>query len=178
MTIKFSKQNPRYQYKNDPTSGVNTLSPETTEAGLEEAYGDEALTISPEKICFVIVRARKFDVKDANSEQESGSNPADDNMLEVLEDTSGDPVYQELRSFISDLTEDEQIDLVALAWLGRDGYTHSDWLQVRAEALQAHRSQKQLTADYLLGIPLLGDYLEESLSLFGRSCEEFEIGRL
>ena len=34
------------------------------------------------------------------------------------------------------------------------------------------------TADYLLGTPLLGDFLEEGLSLLGRACEEFEIGRL
>jgi len=27
-------------------------------------------------------------------------------------------------------------------------------------------------------MPLLGDFLEEGLSLLGRSCEEFEIGRL
>ena len=31
----------------------------------------------------------------------------------------------------------------------------------------------QHTADYLLGTPLLADYLEESLSQFGHSCEGF-----
>jgi hypothetical protein len=123
-----------------------------TEIGLEEAYGDEALTISPEKVCFVIVKAREFDVKDSNSELESGSNPADDNMLEVLEDSADDPVYEELTSFIGDLTEDEQIDLVALTWLGRDDYTLGDWPRLRSEALHAHRSPKQSTADYLLAL--------------------------
>ncbi|MGA9084443.1 MAG: DUF3775 domain-containing protein [Pseudolabrys sp.] len=34
------------------------------------------------------------------------------------------------------------------------------------------------TATYLLGMPLLGDFLEEGLSLLGYSCEEFEINRL
>jgi hypothetical protein len=28
------------------------------------------------------------------------------------------------------------------------------------------------TAEYLLGMPLLGDYLDEGLSLLGRSCTE------
>jgi hypothetical protein len=29
-----------------------------------------------------------------------------------------------------------------------------------------------------MGTPLLGDYLEEGLSAFGHSCEDFEIGRM
>ena len=31
---------------------------------------------------------------------------------------------------------------------------------------------------YLLGTPLRADYLEEGLSQFGLSCEDFELGRL
>ncbi|MCR4283373.1 MAG: DUF3775 domain-containing protein, partial [Bauldia sp.] len=68
-----------------------------------------------------------------------------------------------------------QIDLVAIAWLGRGDYTAADWASVRAEAAGAHNRN---TANYLLGMPLLGDYLEEGLTLLGRSCEEYEIGRL
>jgi len=144
----------------------------------DETYGDEVLTISPEKVCFVIVKAREFDVKDVDSELESGSNASDDQMAGVLEDRGDDAVVQELTSFISDLTEDEQIDLVALAWLGRDGDTIEDWASQREEAARAHGSHERGTARYLLGMPLLSDYLEEGLSMFGRSCEQFEIGRL
>ena len=93
----------------------------------------------------------------------------------MLEDHSDDPVVEELTSLINSLSEDEQIDLVALTWLGRDDYTATDWPEVRAEAARAHNKR---TAEYLLGTPLLGDFLEEGLSLLGRSCEEFEIGRL
>jgi hypothetical protein len=39
-------------------------------------------------------------------------------------------------------------------------------------------SRAEQTASYLLGMPLLADYLEEGLSLFGQSCEDFEINRL
>jgi hypothetical protein len=59
--------------------------------------------------------------------------------------------------------------------LGRDDYTVSDWPAVREEAARAHNDR---TALYLLGTPLLGDFLEEGLSMLGYSCEEFEIGRL
>lgn len=133
------------------------------------------LSISSEKVCFIIFKAREFDVKDAVSEPEPGSNPSDDKDMAVLEDHKDDPVLEELTSLIDSLSEDEQIDLVALAWLGRGDYEASDWLEVRGEAAYAHN---QATANYLLGMPLLGDYLEGGLSMLGYSCEEFEINRL
>jgi hypothetical protein len=139
---------------------------------------DDDTGLSPEQVCFITVKAREFDVKDVDSEQEYGSNPADNKMVAVLENRRDDPVYQELASFISALTEDEQIDLVALAWLGRDDNTIEDWLSIREEAAEAHRSHARQTARYLLGMPLLGDFLEEGLSQFGESCEPYEIGRL
>lgn len=136
-----------------------------------------ALSISPEKVCFVIVKAREFDAKDIVTEPDSGSNPSDDNMISVLEDHGDDPVVQELVSFISDLSEDEQVDLVALAWLGRDDNTIDDWPGLREEAARAHRSRPSQAAEYLLGIPLLGDYLEEGLSQFELSCADFPANR-
>ena len=123
------------------------------------------LTISPEKVCFIIMKAREFDAKDEVSEPDPGSNPSDDKDAAVLEDHSDDPVVEELTSLINSLSEDEQIDLVALTWLGRDDYGASDWPTVRKEAARAHTER---TADYLLGTPLLGDFLEEGLSLLGR----------
>jgi hypothetical protein len=83
-----------------------------------------------------------------------------------------------LRSFIAAISEDEQIDLVALAWLGRDDNTIEDWLAIREEAERAHVSRTDHTANYLLGMPLVSEYLAEGLSLFGLSCEDFELGRL
>jgi uncharacterized protein DUF3775 len=134
-----------------------------------------ALTISPEKVCFVIVKAREFDAKDETTDPDPGSNPSDDKGVAVLEDHGDDPVVEELTSFIGALSEDEQIDLVALAWLGRDGSGIDEWADTRREASRAHNHR---TASYLLGMPMLPDFLEEGLSLLGLSCEEFEMGRL
>jgi Protein of unknown function (DUF3775) len=133
------------------------------------------LTISPEKVCFIIIKAKEFDAKDEVTEPDPGSNPSDDKDTAVLEEHEDDPVVEELTSLINSLSEDEQVDLVALAWLGRDDYSASDWPTVREEAARAHN---QRTAEYLLGMPLVGDFLEEGLSLLGFSCEEFEIERL
>ena len=74
-------------------------------------------------------------------------------MLSVLEDHKDDPVVFELRGFIGALTEDEQIDLVALAWLGRGDGSLADWEELRAEGARAHNKR---TASYLLGMPLSG----------------------
>jgi hypothetical protein len=136
------------------------------------------LSISPEKVCFIIIKAREFDVKDAATEPDPASNASDDGMISVLETHGDDPVVDELTSFISSLSEDEQIDLVALMWLGRDDNTVEDWSAIREEAARAHRSSARHTSDYLIGTPLVSDYLEEGLSLMGRSCEAFEINRL
>ena len=133
------------------------------------------LQISPEKVCFIVIKAREFDVKDAVTEPDPGSNPSDDKMASVLEDHADDPVMQELLSFMGDMSEDEQIDLVALAWLGRGDYSAEDWPTVRAEAADAHNDN---TPAYLLGMPMLGDFLEEGLGLLGYSCEQFEVNRL
>lgn len=134
-----------------------------------------SLSISPEKVCFIVVKAREFDAKDIVTDPEGGSNASDDSMISVLEDHRDDPVVQELRGFIGALTEDEQVDLVTLAWLGRGDGTVDDWDELRAEALRAHNNR---TATYLLGMPLLPDHLEEALSMLGLSCEEFETGHL
>jgi hypothetical protein len=130
------------------------------------------LSISSEKVCFVVLKAREFDVKNVDtSSDEDGSNPADDGLIEVLEDRPDDPVEQELVAFIEAMSEDEQVDLVTLAWLGRGDGTLADWADLRDEAAAAHNNR---TASYLLGMPLLPDYLEDALAEFGRSCEEFE----
>ena len=130
------------------------------------------LSISAEKVCQIAAKARQFDVKDAVTDPDSGSNPTDDAMVDVLEDDHDDPVYQELVAYIGGLTEDERIDLVALTWLGRGDFEIDDWENLRAEAARSHNKR---TARYLLGLPLLPNYLEDALSQFGRSCAD-ELG--
>ena len=133
------------------------------------------LSISSEKVCFLIVKAREFDVQDVETDPDSGSNASDDRMVSILEDHADNPTLQEITSFIDDLSEDEEIDLVALMRLGRDEESLEAWPELRAEAARQHNKR---TAEYLLGEPMLGDYLEEGLSLFGKTCTEFEIGRM
>jgi hypothetical protein len=131
------------------------------------------LVISSEKVFFFIAKAREFDVKDVVTDPDSGSNAADDGMLSVLEDHGDDPTEQELRSFIDALTEDEQIDLVALTWLGRGDGTIDEWNDLREEADRLHNKR---TAAYLMAKPMLADHLEEGLAEFGVSVDDSELG--
>ncbi len=154
---------------------VTTMQARSNQTEIADDENESPLTISPEKVCFIIIKAREFDAKDEVTEPDPGSNPTDDKEVAVLEEHEDDPVVQELTSLINSLSEDEQIDLVALAWLGRNDYSAGDWPAVREEAARAHN---QRTAEYLLGMPLVSDFLEEGLSMLGFSCEDFEIGRL
>jgi hypothetical protein len=128
------------------------------------------LAISAEKVAYLIEKAREYDVKEADSDPDSGSNPTDDDAIDVLQDNGSDPVGQELANFIAALNEDEQIDLVALMWLGRGDGEPDDWDELRARAVEAraeYQTPQRETAHYLLGEPMLGDLLADGLDAFG-----------
>src|ERR1700759_1828454 len=129
------------------------------------------LGISVEKVRFIIVKARQFDAKEGDSDPDEGSNAADDGMADVLEDKpETDAVRQELVAFINKgLDEEEQVNLVALAWLGRGTYDVDEWKDALDTARTEHNKR---TAQYLLGLPLLGDYLADGLEAFGESFDD------
>ena len=127
------------------------------------------LTIDPDKVCQIIVKARAISAKTDAVEDDPASNMADDEMLEVLTDAPEDATEQEVAEFIDGLNVDEQCELVALAWIGRGSFIKEEWREALREARHAHNER---TADYLLGLPLLGDYLADGLAEFGHTCDE------
>jgi hypothetical protein len=124
------------------------------------------LAISVDKVGFLIEKTREFDVKEAETDPDSGSNPTDDDMIDVLEDDGSDPVAQEISGFINAMTEDEQIDLIALMRLGRGDGSIEEWNDLRREAAEV---RGRSTSRTLLGEPLVSDYLAEGLDAFGLS---------
>jgi hypothetical protein len=130
------------------------------------------LTIPLEKLAYVIEKAREFDAQ-VPSDAEEGSNAADDDEREILLDTPDDPTEQELRDAIDGLGIPERQELLALMWLGRGDYDAESW----SEALQqARQTQSASETTYLLGTPLLGDYIEEGVAALGLSLEDFRRG--
>ena len=128
------------------------------------------LGVAPEKVRFVIVKARQFDAKEEGTDPDEGSDAIDDGMTDVLEDDpDNDAVQQELTAFINSMDEEEQTNLVALAWVGRGTYGVDEWQEALDTAKTEHNKR---TAQYLLGLPLLGDYLAEGLEAFGESFDD------
>ena len=108
------------------------------------------LTIPLSTLGWIIVKARAFDSKDVDAD---------------------DPTFDELTSWISDLNDFQKAELVAVFWLGRDDGDASDFAGLLTEA---QSQQGKSTARYLLGSPLLGDYLEEGLERLGIGASEIE----
>jgi hypothetical protein len=114
-------------------------------------------------VSFIIVKAREYDVKEADSDPADGSNPTDDGQTDILVDKQDDPVREELLGAINGLRDDQRARLVALAWLGRGTYALDEWQDAVTTARREHNAR---AAEYLLGLPLLGDYLEDGLAMF------------
>ncbi len=133
-----------------------------------EMNDEQALAVSPDKVCFVIGKAREFHAKEEVVIPEEPTAPTDDWALQVLADHKDDPSYLELHELIDAMDVEEQINLVALMWLGRGDFSTAEWSEALEEAgdrLSAH------TADYIIATPLVADYLEEGLSALGYTCE-------
>ena len=127
--------------------------------------------LSAEKVCFILIKAREFEAQEEVVEPDPGSNAIDEGFRGSLEAYADDPTYEEIKDFIDSLNDDEQAELVALAWVGREDYAVDDWAQAVADAKDRHSGA---TSDYLLGTPMLPDFLEAGLSQFGQSCDEYE----
>ncbi len=140
---------------------------------MEPNDDSDELTISPEKVFFIIVKAREFDEKVAPTDPDSGSNPSDDRGVDVLEEEAEDTVEEELEAALGALNADEQLDLIALMWLGRGDF--ASFAQAREEA---EDMRDKHIPSYLMGTPKLGDFVEEGLAQLGYSLEDFEKNRL
>jgi hypothetical protein len=133
------------------------------------------LEIALDKVAHVIVKAREYDAKVGTWDDTAEAGDAAEDPSSILEDYAGDPTRAELATFIDGLNDDEQAHLVALTWIGRGTFAPEEL----AEAVETARNERvSATSQYLLGIPLLADYLEEGLDKLGISVEDAERGVL
>jgi hypothetical protein len=135
----------------------------TPSADNPRKVSEPVLNLPLDKVSFIILKAREYDVKESDSDPDEGSNAVDDGQTDVLTDKQDDPVREELLGAIRGLNEEERMRLVALAWLGRGTYAKEEWRDAVAMARSEHSRR---TAEYLLSLPLLGDYLEDGLAMF------------
>jgi hypothetical protein len=128
------------------------------------------LTITPDSPFSIVLKARQFDAKVEETDPDSGSNPTDDSSVDALEFGADDDTLHELNSAISDLNDDEQCDLIALIWLGRGDFTLGEWNDARAAAIDIGRER---TLRYVAGIPSVSDYVEDGLSQFNQTVQDY-----
>lgn len=127
------------------------------------------LDLNPERVCNIIQLAHEFHAKEAVVIPEVPNNPGDDWALQVLADHLDDATYRQLKYAIDDLEPDQQAQLLALFWLGREDYSLEEW----EEAVRIARDNLSAsTAEQVIAVPYIADYLDEGLRIHGYSCEE------
>ena len=129
------------------------------------------LAINPQTIGYITNMAREFHAKEQVSIPEEPLSATSDWAMQVLADHQDDPTYVELKTTIEDLEPDQQVQLVALMWLGRGTFSTEEWENALQEAGDRWNEN---TANYLIGTPLLANYLEEGLAQLGYSSADYE----
>ncbi len=139
------------------------------------------MDLAIDKIRMLIVEARRLEVKEAATDPDAGSNAIDDGFADVLADQPGDEggrdgAEEEMRGLVAGLNVDEAADLLALVYVGRGDMEPEDWALARMLAAERLNAATLDLADYLLGIPDLGDLLDEALSAMGETVADREAG--
>jgi len=77
----------------------------------------------------------------------------------------------EFRGLVDRLNEDEQAELVAIMWIGRESF----FAEELKEAIATAKAEATTPcSDYLLGTPHLSDHLENGLDALGISALDVE----
>ncbi|KXO75209.1 DUF3775 domain-containing protein [Brucella anthropi] len=124
-----------------------------------------------ENLEFIIAKAREYDVQVPATDEQSGSNASDDNEVDILDASLANPTRKELFAAIRSLNIDERQELLALMWVGRGDFSADEWDEALSTAADRDNGRE---AKYLIGTPLLGDYLEEGLVALGFDVEAYD----
>jgi hypothetical protein len=122
------------------------------------------LSLPLDYLAELIVKTRGLQAKEAEVDPDSGSNPVDDKMWDVLQDSRDDLTREEIREEIAALTEREQAELVALMWIGRGDAEPEEWEQT---VQLAQELKDGPTPRYLLRHPMVAEHWEEGALRLG-----------
>jgi len=125
----------------------------------------EDFAIDREALAYIALKAKAYDALVESDDPDDASDAADDGFVDALEDSADNPVGAELHAAIASLDDDARVTLVALAWLGRGDYEAGEWRDALKEARD--RAGETPASRYLMGIPLLGDYIENGADALG-----------
>jgi len=125
------------------------------------------LNVNPDTVCRLILLAREFHAQEDVTIPEAPSTPSGDWAVQMLASHADDASFDEFRSIVQDLEPDQQQEVVALLWLGREDFSSDEW---EAALEMAADNWTPETAEYLIAHPLLPTHLENGLDFLGYSC--------
>lgn len=119
-----------------------------------------ALPFDDARIEELVVRLNAVMAKEGTVTPDLGGNASDDEMAVTLQETEGDLSRDEITQEIESMNDEQKDALVALFWIGRGDAEPQEWEATKALARQQHEG---LVSRYLLGKPMVGEYLTEGL---------------
>ena len=126
------------------------------------------LNLNPDYVKMLTLKIGALMGKEGLVMPDPGSNPTDDPMSAELQDLPDDQSRQEVIAEIKGLSRDEQAELVALMWLGREDTGPEEWDSL---VEQAKERRETPTWHYLLDHPQVAEYILNGLDLLGEGPE-------
>jgi hypothetical protein len=128
------------------------------------AKTQHALSVPSDFLAGLVAKIRGIQAKEGMVDPDSGSNPVDDGMIDVLQEDPKDLSREEVHQQIRNLGEREQAELVALMWIGRGDAEPEEW----EDTVKLARDLKDgPTPHYLLRHPLVADHWQEGAEKLG-----------
>ena len=120
-------------------------------------------------ICRIVQRAREIDALVPVTDVDPDEDPIDhDDVLAPLEEENNETVEVELLAVLEDLADDQIVEVLALAMVGRGTYDASEW----DEAIEIAGDPDEPPAiDQIMEMPMLAACLDAGLAAFDLSCD-------
>jgi hypothetical protein len=130
------------------------------------------MSLALDKIRELVLEARRLDVKEGDTDPDSGSDAIDDGDIGMLSSSDDeDGSEHEFRGMVAGLNVDERADLLALIYIGRGDFGADEWAEARELATERDAANPHL-GNYLVGTPNLADLLDEGLAALGFNLED------
>ena len=126
------------------------------------------LNINTDTVCRLIQLAREFHAQEQVVIPETRGNPSGDWAAQTLASHIDDMSFQEFRSIVNDMEPEQQVQIVALMWIGRGDFETDEWDEVIEQAKDDWTPE---TAEYLIVHPMICEHLEDGLDMFGYGCD-------
>ena len=118
------------------------------------------MNIAERHVRDLILRARAYDGKEEIEDFQPDPDSGETDAAESLQTGQSDPTRAEIERWFSARDEEALAELLALYWIGRGDFEGREFRRAVRDASQ-HPAER--TPAYLLGAPMLGDFLEMGL---------------